>query len=90
MKIEAQEKIVEELEGQIKVSLKKIGNVIHESVPVSKDEADNGLVRTWGEAKKDWKIDSTLGNLHHNEVMQILDAYDMEKGARIADIEDTS
>eukprot|EP01022_Parablepharisma_sp_SALTPOND_P015596 TRINITY_DN221_c0_g1_i1.p2 TRINITY_DN221_c0_g1~~TRINITY_DN221_c0_g1_i1.p2 ORF type:complete len:500 (-),score=98.86 TRINITY_DN221_c0_g1_i1:3004-4503(-) len=69
---------------QVQKFLKKIGNIVHESVPVSNDEKDNKIERTWGEPKKDWKIDSTLGNLHHNEVLQLLDGYDAERGARIA------
>ena len=27
----------------------KVGNLVHESVPVSKDEKDNLVVRKWGE-----------------------------------------
>ena len=82
--IAAQTEISDKMEKDIHTLLRKIGNIVNESVPVSKDENENGIVRTWGEPKKDWKIDSTLGNLHHNEVLQLLDGYDSERGARIA------
>ena len=84
VKIAEQEKIEAVLHAQIDVLLKKIGNIVHESVPVSKDEKDNKVVRTWGVPKKEWVINSTLGNLHHHEVLQLLDGYDMERGTRIA------
>jgi seryl-tRNA synthetase len=82
--ISKQQKVEEILNTKVKVLLKKIGNLVHESVPESKDEKLNRLERTWGVAKKDWKIDSTLGNLHHHEVLQLLDGYEAERGARIA------
>lgn len=33
----------------------KIGNLVHESVPISNTEDDNKILRTWGE-KKDIKV----------------------------------
>lgn len=84
IEITKQEKVEEVLLAKVKVSLKKIGNLVHESVPDSKDEKDNRVERTWGEYNKDWKIDGTLGNLHHNEILQLLDGYEAERGARIA------
>ncbi len=26
----------------------KVGNIVHDSVPISNNEDDNGVVRTWG------------------------------------------
>jgi len=72
------------LHAQLGKMLKKIGNIVHDSVPVSKEEKDNRVERVWGEPNKGWKIDSTLGNLHHHEILQLLDGYDTERGARIA------
>lgn len=46
--------------------MKSIGNILHESVPVSKDEADNKIVSEWGKISE-LKIDGkTPGKLHHN------------------------
>ena len=72
------------MHAQLGKMLKKIGNIVHDSVPVSKEEKDNRVERVWGEPNKGWKIDSTLGNLHHHEILQLLDGYDTERGARIA------
>lgn len=83
-KINEQNAIELNLSQELNKLLRKIGNIVHESVPVSKDEENNEVVRTWGTPNKDWKIDSTLGNLHHNKVLQLLDGYDPERGARLA------
>lgn len=46
--------------------MKPVGNILHESVPVSKDENDNVVVATWGKIP-DIKVDGvTLGQLHHH------------------------
>jgi seryl-tRNA synthetase len=82
--INTQSVVESNLLNEVNKLLRRIGNIVHESVPVSKDEKDNQVVRTWGKPKEEWKIDSTLGNLHHNEVLQLLDGYDSERGARIA------
>lgn len=82
--IEKQEVLEAELLVKVKALLKQMGNIVHETVPVSKDEKDNRVERQWGEINKDWKIDSTLGNLHHHEVLELLDGYDPERGQRIA------
>ncbi len=82
--IDVQVKVEAELQQQIQKMLRRIGNIVHDSVPVSKDEKDNHTERKSGEPKKDWVINSTLGNLHHHEVLQLLDGYDSERGTRIA------
>eukprot|EP01018_Ginkgo_biloba_P027167 Gb_22553 [translate_table: standard] len=55
-----------------------IGNLVHDSVPVSNDEANNEVVRTWGEKREDSKFKN------HVELVQLLGIADLEKGADIA------
>ena len=45
-----------------------LGNIVHESVPVSKDEDDNAVITTWGEPNR-MKIDNTPGRLSATEVI---------------------
>ena len=64
--------------------VKKIGNIVHESVPVSMNEDENGLVKKWGEPDLKRVIDGSLGNLHHHQVLRLLDGFDAERGAKVA------
>lgn len=59
--------------------LNSIGNLVHASVPVSLDEKDNILVKTWGTNKE--KTDKFK---HHHELLHMIDGYDNEIGAEIA------
>lgn len=43
----------------------------------------NPIVSTWGEIEEQ-KIDGTPGNMHHHEIMKALDAFDAERGSKIA------
>jgi seryl-tRNA synthetase len=52
-------------------------------VPVSKDEVDNRVERTWGKINET-TINSTPGSCHHHEIMSMIDGYDMKRGAKIA------
>jgi len=59
--------------------LYSIGNLVHESVPVSMDEKDNGIVKTHGECRPH---DSTLK--HHHELLWMIGGYQPEIGAEVA------
>jgi seryl-tRNA synthetase len=59
--------------------LNLVGNLVHESVPVSKDEANNGLVTEWGEFK--FKEDARR---HHHELLSMIDGYEPERGVKVA------
>ena len=75
---------MEELELLKNKKLNTIGNIIPPEVPVSKDEAENGIVATWGEIPE-LKIDGkTLGHLHHHEIMAISDMVEFERGQKVA------
>lgn len=61
----------------------KIGNFVHESVPISKSEDDNKIERTWG-TKSEIVVNSTLGKCHHHEILAMIDGYDPKRGSKIA------
>ena len=60
-KIKDNDEKIEKLQKRIQVLLFKIPNLIHESVPIGKDENDNVEIRRWGkEPKFDFKPKSHL------------------------------
>ncbi|ETO27052.1 hypothetical protein RFI_10080 [Reticulomyxa filosa] len=67
---QARVKLEEDLEaGTVKRNklMNQIGNIVHESVPISNDEKDNGLVREWG------KVPQRTGKeKHHHELLWML------------------
>uniref|UniRef100_A0A0E0KA36 serine--tRNA ligase n=1 Tax=Oryza punctata TaxID=4537 RepID=A0A0E0KA36_ORYPU len=77
-RLAAKETEVQEAKGTLDAKLVTIGNVVHESVPVSDDEANNLIVRTWGERRLE-------GNLkNHVDLCKMLDIVALEKGADVA------
>lgn len=60
--------------------LKTIGNYVHDSVPISDNEDNNAVIRTW--APKDTKVEKK-DCLSHHEVLTRLDGYDPERGVKI-------
>lgn len=70
-----------EKESIWKSKLTIIGNLVHDSVPVSMDEENNAVIRTWvGEIKPEKRTDI----LPHHGVLHRLDGYDPERGANVA------
>ncbi|KRZ53019.1 Serine--tRNA ligase, cytoplasmic [Trichinella nativa] len=70
-------KLVENLEAVRFKALSQIGNLVHNSVPVSENEDDNEIVRTWGELevrKKYSQVDLGI----------MVDGYDSERGCSVA------
>lgn len=57
---------------------------MHSSVPISKTEDDNVVVRTHGTPSTLVADGSAVGHLRHHEIMQCLDIIEMERGSRIA------
>ncbi|XP_042379070.1 serine--tRNA ligase-like [Zingiber officinale] len=76
--IAAKELEVQEAKSTLDLKLESIGNLIHDSVPVSNDEANNAVIRTWG----DRRVETNLRN--HVELVKRLDIADLEKGADVA------
>ncbi|KAL2114595.1 hypothetical protein VUR80DRAFT_4578 [Thermomyces stellatus] len=70
-----------EKDAQLKAKVATIGNYVHDSVPVSDNEDNNVVHKTWAPEgvtveKKDC--------LSHHEVLQRLDGYDQDRGAKVA------
>uniref|UniRef100_A0A0D9VQS6 serine--tRNA ligase n=1 Tax=Leersia perrieri TaxID=77586 RepID=A0A0D9VQS6_9ORYZ len=77
-RLAAKETEVQEAKTTLDAKLVTIGNIVHESVPVSDDEANNLVVRTWGEKRME-------GNLkNHVDLCKMLDIVALEKGADVA------
>ncbi|XP_068659186.1 serine--tRNA ligase-like [Aristolochia californica] len=58
--------------------LETIGNLVHDSVPVSNDEENNVIVRSWGGKRMEGKL------RNHVELVQLLGIADLVKGADVA------
>lgn len=71
-----------ELEKRLEIEttelLQKIGNIVHDSVPVNNDEEFNTVHNTWGERR----MEEDLPN--HVDLVGMLDIADLEKGADVA------
>ena len=77
--ITALEKDVDALRTQIRDILMVLPNLLHESVPVGKDENDNVPIRTWGELPKfDFPVKD------HIDLGLGLDIMDVERAGKIA------
>ncbi|CAN8095725.1 unnamed protein product [Discula destructiva] len=67
-------------EKEWKTKLNGVGNIVHDSVPVSNDEANNVVIRTWApEGIAVEKRDC----LSHHEVLLRIDGYDPERGVKV-------
>jgi len=75
-KIPAQKELVEKLRAQVELALLPIGNIVHDSVIVSKDEANNQIVAQWGEFVQKPK--------HHHELLYMIDGADLPRGVEVA------
>lgn len=82
--LEKEKKALIESAAEKDVVLKKkiitIGNIVHDSVPISDNEDNNTLQRTW--APKGCKVEK-LDVLSHHEVLTRLDGYDSERGVKV-------
>ena len=78
-KITALEKQVNELEEKSHYYLMRIPNLLHESVPIGKDEQDNVAVRTWSEIPK-----FSFPVKDHIDLGLDLDIMDIERAGKVA------
>ncbi|KAJ0117649.1 seryl-trna synthetase [Diaporthe amygdali] len=67
-------------EIDLKAKLNTIGNIVHESVPVSNDEANNEVIRTWAPEGVTVEKKAVLS---HHEVLTRIDGYDPERGTKV-------
>ncbi|GAQ45329.1 seryl-tRNA synthetase [Aspergillus niger] len=82
--LERRKKEAEELaiqkEKQRDGKIRTIGNLVHDSVPVSNNEDDNAVIRTW--APDNVKVEKR-NCLSHHEVLTRLDGFDSERGVKV-------
>ncbi|XP_050238586.1 serine--tRNA ligase-like [Mercurialis annua] len=72
------EKEVSEAASALNKKLEEVGNLVHDSVPVSNDEANNAVIREWGEKRMEPKLKN------HVELVELLGIADTKKGANVA------
>eukprot|EP01121_Diplochlamys_sp_Union-15-3_P005855 TRINITY_DN161_c0_g1_i4.p1 TRINITY_DN161_c0_g1~~TRINITY_DN161_c0_g1_i4.p1 ORF type:complete len:534 (-),score=131.47 TRINITY_DN161_c0_g1_i4:47-1648(-) len=84
-KVKAVKEEISKLEDEVTESDKKrnatlalIGNIVHQSVPVSRDENKNEIVKEWGEFK------TREGLRHHHELLWMIGGYDPDRGVKTA------
>jgi seryl-tRNA synthetase len=77
--IENLERQVMNYEEKVRYCLMRLPNLLHESVPVGKDESDNVPIRTWGETPK-----FTFPVKDHVNIALKLDIMDVERAGKIA------
>lgn len=78
-------KIVEtQREGELKKLAGTIGNLVHDSVPVSQTEDDNAELRVWHPDGPNAKPEHRKDILSHHEVMYRLEMVDQERGTKVA------
>lgn len=78
LQIKQRDEEIKSIEEKLQLFLQHIPNVPHESVPLGHNEADNQVVRTWGEPGK---FDFTPKP--HWEIGESLDVLDFERGGKV-------
>src|SRR5947208_5534827 len=78
-KIAALDLRIEELAGQVRDGLLRLPNLLHESVPVGKDDSENVEVSRWGTPRT---LDFELRP--HGELLEALRLADFERARKIA------
>ncbi|KAK7860501.1 serine--tRNA ligase [Quercus suber] len=68
----------QELKDELYRKLGTVGNLVHASVPISNDEANNAVIRCWGEKR----MEPNLRN--HVELMELTGIADTRKGRNVA------
>ena len=66
---------------ELETLVNKVGNIVHESVPIDNNEDNNKIERTWGEVPK-IKVTTpgTYGACHHHELLAMIDGYEPKRG----------
>ena len=75
----ANEKLEEEYAEKIKIAMMKIPNIIHESVPIGKNDSENVEVKKYGEP-----IVPKYEIPYHTDIMEKLDGIDLDSARRVA------
>ncbi|KAM7221752.1 serine--tRNA ligase, cytoplasmic [Rhypophila decipiens] len=69
-----------EKEKVLKAKVKTIGNLVHDSVPVSDNEDNNVVERTWAPEGVTFEKRNVLS---HHEVLAKIEGYDAERGTKV-------
>jgi len=77
------EKIAFDAREELLTTAASVGNLVGKDVPVSQTEDDNVTLRTWHPDGPNGQVEQRNDILPHHEVMIRLDAFDMERGAKI-------
>ncbi|CAH9087244.1 unnamed protein product [Cuscuta europaea] len=72
------EEEVQVAQAELYKKLESIGNLVHDSVPVSNNEDNNAIIRHWGDKRTE------PGLKNHVELVKLLGIADLEKGANVA------
>ncbi|VDK26152.1 unnamed protein product, partial [Taenia asiatica] len=75
--IKGQQKLSDELEKSRNDLVYEVGNILHSEVPISDDEDNNRVIRTFGDA-------SVVKQYSHVDLVQMVDGYDGERGTAIS------
>ncbi len=78
-KIKEQEARESELKEKVNAGLMRLPNILHETVPIGKDDTDNVEERRWGEIRQ-FDFDLTS----HSELMENLGIADFDRAGKIA------
>jgi len=76
---EAKDKECELARETLDLHLNAIGNLVHDSVPVSNDEKNNKEVKVWGTNRP-----KTEDLKHHHQLLHMIDGYEHEIGSIVA------
>mgnify|MGYP001614133266 CR=1 FL=1 len=71
------------LKATLDSKVHKVGNIVHDSVFPSADEEKNEIVQEWGVIEEK-KIDGSMGQLHHHQIMRCLNMFEPERGSKVA------
>src|SRR2546427_11366609 len=78
-KIDALDKAIAGLAAKVREGLLRLQNILHESVPVGKDDTENVEVARWGTPRKlDFELKS------HGELLEALRLADFERARKVA------
>jgi len=85
-KIVQAEKDEEPVLQKLEVLVNKIGNLVHDTVVVAKDEAQNAVVNTWGTIPdiKVTELPGKPGRAHHHEILHMIDGIEQSRGIKVA------
>jgi seryl-tRNA synthetase len=77
--IKNMEQRFDDIEIKCRFALMRLPNILHETVPVGKDDSENSTVRTWGNTeKKNFELKG------HEELGMALGCLDIERAAKIS------